>query len=146
MNSTPIVWLAAVGLIACSDPVDLPNTAPEAEIIVVEGRDRLVDVYYELNDVDGDDLSITIEYCLGSACSEPTAGRGGDGVRDLPTLRDSAVLHLFVWEAACDVGSGGFDDELVVQITPRDGEDSGDTVSSERFSLSGLGVEDGCPR
>lgn len=128
---------------ACSDEVIIPNHHPSAAIEAVElSDDGPVDIYFELSDADGDDLSIAVRVCSAGDCFAPTPAPGGDGVRDLPTEPDAPVLHLFRWAAGCDVGAEDLEATRTVEIVPNDGEDAGAPAVSPEFSLSELGMSE----
>ncbi len=137
--------LLAALLGACSDPVDLPNRAPSATVErpVLSPSGLAVDVYYDLDDADGDDLSVSIEACVGSECTEGlTQAPGGDGVVNLTSLPDDTVTHLFRWDAGCDAVAAG--ETTRIRITPRDADSEGVTVYSPPFTLESLGFDAAC--
>jgi hypothetical protein len=132
----PIVLaLQATG---CSDQIIVPNLPPVAtfDSLVANGPD--IDVFYGLEDEEGDDVSVSISICAATSCFTPTPAAGGDGLRNLPTRPGEAVLHLFRWSVADDIPEGELGVERTLEITPRD-ERSGAVVRSEPFRLSELG-------
>jgi hypothetical protein len=125
---------------ACGSTIDVPNQPPTAAIVRVQSSDGVVDIYYELNDAEGDDVAITIAFCQNAQCLTPQSAPGSDGVRNLPTDVDGPILHLFRWaNPSCQVDQAGFDLESVIQITPNDGQ-TGDLTESEPFFLNDLGL------
>ncbi len=140
---TVLVFAAIALLSGCTDAVDIANRAPAAELDAIEGAGSVVDVYYTLTDLDGDDVDIQIRFCSGGTCSIPTAASGGDGTANLPTIKDEPVLHLFRWDALCDLDpdSSG----ITVRITPSDADDSGQAVVSDSFSLADFDIQGECP-
>lgn len=137
--------LLAALLGACSDPVDLPNRAPSAgvERPVLSPSGLAVDIYYDLADLDGDDLSVAIEACVGSDCTDTlTAAPGGDGLVNLTSLPDGTVTHLFRWDAGCDAVAAA--ETTRIRVTPRDAESEGVTVYSPPFTLDSLGFDADC--
>lgn len=145
-NRWGLLWVCvglAIPSTGCSDAIDPPNRQPQITIDAIEGDGAVVEVFYQLADGDGDDVRIEIVYCDGGRCVQPTESPGGDGTRNLPTLRQGApVLHLYRWAATCDVADGGL--SLTVRIEPNDGESTGTEVESAPFSLGALGVSGDC--
>lgn len=132
-------------VVGCSDPVDTPNSPPEAVFDSAIADGRVVEVYYTLSDVDGDDIRISIRYCHSGECSQMTAATGGDGTTGLPTVRDESTLHLFRWEATCDIVPSALGDPFTIEIVPHDGENAGSRVVSDTLTLDELGVVGECP-
>lgn len=143
MNVKNLFALAVIALVAsCTDAVDIANRAPEAELDTIEGVGGIVEVYYTLSDLDGDDVDIQIRFCSAGECNIPTAAPGGDGTANLPTLKTEPVLHLFRWDALCDLSSEAAG--ITIRITPADSDDSGQPVVSETFSLTDFELEGEC--
>ena len=138
---TFLVWLATF-VIACSDPIEIPNSAPSVTFTSLQASDGVLDLFFEVTDFEGDDVDLTIEICRDASCISPTAAPGGDGIRSLPTLPDEPVLHLFRWAAACDIPLTDFQRERVIRITPSD-DQPGVTATSDPFLLNELGVVGG---
>ncbi|MCA9561854.1 MAG: hypothetical protein KC561_00125 [Myxococcales bacterium] len=134
--------LVGLTLVACGDKVTLEERVPEALIDTVEADGDAVAVYYYLGDLDRNDASVRVRYCLGGTCSTATAAPGGDGVANLPTDREDPVLHLFRWAALCDLTDTA--SEVTVEITPYDNAGTGPTVVTDPFSITGLGVSGEC--
>ena len=135
-----------VGMLAsCSDPIDIANSPPTVAFDEITADGRVVEVYYSLSDPDGDDVRISITYCRAEQCSQMTAAPGGDGTAGLPTTRQESTLHLFRWEATCDIVAGELDEQFTIEIVPSDDEYAGSRVVSESQSLEQLGVVGECP-
>jgi hypothetical protein len=140
-----VAWsLLALGAIGCDGTIEVPNRAPTAAFESVERDGDHVALYYWLHDDDGDDVDITLTACLGARCFAPTPAPGGDGTRSLPTLRDTPVLHLFLWAASCDVTGADRTAEIVLHLVPHDGEDAGPAAQSVPFTLDGLELPEAC--
>ena len=138
-----ILFLGTV--VGCADPVDTPNSPPTAAFDSAVADGGVVEVYYTLSDGDGDDIRISILLCRTGDCSQMTAATGGDGTTGLPTVRGESTLHLFRWEATCDIVASEFDEPFTIEIVPNDGENAGPRVVSDSLTLDELGVVGECP-
>ena len=139
-----VAFMASIAAwtIGCTEPIELSNLAPRVRHNSLEVRDgEPVDVYYTIEDAEGDDVDIAIDVCTTTdSCVSMTKSPGGDGTKNLPTLRRERVLHRFVWSAACDIG---LDESVFIRITPRD-DSLGDAADSATFTLSDLGYSGTC--
>ena len=144
MRRCGLLILFGLAALGCDDTINLASFPPEVAMDSLEVAGPIVDVYYRAADIEGDDFDITIAVCRGNDCFTPTSVPGGDGTRNLPTVRRQTVLHLFRWAPGCDVDESEFDEPRVIRITPSDGL-VGETAETEPFTLSGLGVDGACP-
>jgi hypothetical protein len=138
------VALLALALGGCDDTIELPNRAPAVSFGPLEAEGGALAIYYRLFDYEGDDCAVTIQACQAGACRGLTPAPGGDGLAHLPTEAGRPVLHLFVWNTACDVDAAGLAQEWTIRIVPQD-EVEGPAVLSDPFRPADLGVLPQCP-
>lgn len=140
-----LAGLLLCGALGCSDPIDLGNAAPTVTFESVTADGRVVEVLYTISDEDGDDVRVSVAHCSGGECSQMTAAPGGDGVANLPTYRHEPTLHLFRWQATCDIVATELERTFTIEIVPSDGESSGPRAVSAPLTLNELGVVGECP-
>ena len=147
MPMAPVACVAFMALVAawnagCTEPIEVSNLAPRVRHNSLDVADGApVDVYYTVEDAEGDDVDITIEVCTGpTSCTSMTESPGGDGTSNLPTRRRERVLHHFIWNAACDIGP---EEAVFIRITPQD-TGLGAPADSDTFSLSEIGYSGAC--
>ena len=127
-------------LFACEETIEIPNSAPTASFSSLLGDEGVLEIYYYLNDAEGDDVSVTLSVCATGQCLSPTGAPGGDGTSHLPTIVGEPVLHLYRWDVNCDLTTElDFTNQHTILVTPQD-EDSGAQAQSDAFAVADYGV------
>lgn len=127
-------------LFACEETIEIPNSAPSASFSSMEGAGTVLEIYYYLNDAEGDDVSVSFSVCAAGQCFSPTSSPGGDGTSHLPTIVGAPVLHLFRWDVNCDLTNElDFTNQRTIFLTPQD-EDRGPQAESDAFAVADYGI------
>lgn len=156
LSSLLLVALSS-GLVHCGEEIEVENTLAtidEPRDVTVTPQDT-IGITYTLSDLEGDDQSILVEVCEGSAdaptrCGLAIEGPGSDGVTFVPTQQGGAAkTHRFAWDARCgripaeqkgEALVSMLDTNYVFRLRVRD--DRSDWRYGEPFTLTMLGVDE----